>query len=461
MFPLEPWQWLATGLLTLLVILMIAALALLRRRQNGDALVQNLRMLQSAISEDSLRQREELMRTLHAINESLLGNLNRNAEYQVNQFSAQEGRQARMYSFTEESLNKFETRMASIDKTLEQELTKNEARIKEMREMIEKSITGMRADNEKKLDEMRKTVDEKLQDTLNKRLTQSFTQVSDRLEQVYKSLGEVHRLAEGVGDLRRVLGNVKRRGVWGEIQLGNLLAEVLTEKQYETNVQLRPGAAERVEFAVCLPGKEDDHPVYLPIDSKFPQEDYARLADASEQGDALATEAARTALINAVKLEAKRIATKYIEPPYTTDFAVMFLPLESLYAEVMRNASLVETVQREQRIVIAGPSTLLAMLNSLQMGFRTLAIEKRSAEVWRLLGAVKNDFGLFSQVLQNTQEKLSQASKTIDKAFVRTRSIERKLRGVEELDEGESKKLLGDIYEDADTERTSEDDTDA
>ena len=327
MFPLEPWQWLATGLLALLVILMIAALALLRKRQNGDALVQNLRMLQSAISEDNLRQREELMRTLHAINESLLGNLNRNAEYQVNQFSAQEGRQARMYSFTEESLSKFETRMVAIDKTLEQELAKNEARIKEMREMIEKSITGMRADNEKKLDEMRKTVDEKLQDTLNKRLTQSFTQVSDRLEQVYKSLGEVHRLAEGVGDLRRVLGNVKRRGVWGEIQLGNLLAEVLTEKQYGTNVQLRPGTAERVEFAVCLPGKEDDHPVYLPIDSKFPQEDYARLAEASEQGDALATEAARTALINAVKIEAKRIAAKYIEPPYTTDFAVMFLPL--------------------------------------------------------------------------------------------------------------------------------------
>ena len=446
----EPWQWLTVGLLALLVILLITTLIMLRRRQNGNDLTQNLRMLQAALNEDSLRQREELLRTLHSINESISGILNRSAEYQVNQFSAQEGRQARMYSFTEESLNKFETRMQAIDKTLEQELAKNEARIKEMREMIEKSISGMRSDTEKKLDEMRKTVDEKLQDTLNKRLTQSFTQVSERLEQVYKSLGEVHRLAEGVGDLRRVLGNVKRRGVWGEIQLGNLLSEVLTEKQYETNVQLRPGAAERVEFAVCLPGKEDEHPVYLPIDSKFPQEDYARLAEASEQGDAAATEAARTALISAVKTEAKRIAVKYIEPPYTTDFAVMFLPLESLYAEVVRNAELVESVQREQRVVIAGPSTLLAMLNSLQMGFRTLAIEKRSAEVWRLLGAVKNDFGLFSQVLQSTQDKLNQASKTIDKAFVRTRSIARKLRSVEELDEGESKRLLGDIYEDTD-----------
>ncbi len=459
MFPLEPWQWLITGLLGLIVILIIAALIMLAKRSNGDGFTQHLRMLQSTLNEDGLRQREELMRTLHAMNESISGNLTRNAEYQVNQFSAQERRQARMYSFTEESLNKFETRMQAIDKTLEQELAKNETRIKGMQEMIEKSITGMRADNEKKLDEMRKTVDEKLQDTLNKRLTQSFTQVSERLEQVYKSLGEVHRLAEGVGDLRRVLGNVKRRGIWGEIQLGNLLAEVLTEKQFESNVQLRPGATERVEFAVCLPGKEGEHRVYLPIDSKFPQEDYARLAEASEQGDAVATEAARAALVNAVKTEAKRIAGKYIDPPYTTDFAMMFLPLESLYAEVVRNAALVETIQREQRVVIAGPSTLLAMLNSLQMGFRTLAIEKRSAEVWRLLGAVKSDFGLFSQVLQSTQDKLNQASKTIDKAFVRTRSIARKLRSVEELDEGESKKLLGDIYEDTDA-GSPEDDAD-
>ena len=405
-------------------------------------------MLYSTLNEDNLRLREELLRTLQTINEGLSGILNRSAEYQVAQFSAQEARQSRMYGFIQESLGKYELRMQAIDQTLEQELAKNEARIKEMREMIEKSITGMRTENEKRLDEIRKTVDEKLQDTLNKRLTQSFTQVSERLEQVYKSLGEVHRLAEGVGDLRRVLGNVKRRGVWGEMQLGNLLGEVLTTKQYETNVQVSPHAAERVEFAVCLPGKEDDHTVYLPIDSKFPQEDYARLAEASERGDAEATDAARSALTAAVKTEAKRIAGKYIEPPFTTDFAVMFLPLESLYAEVVRSSELVESIQREHRVVIAGPSTLLAMLNSLQMGFRTLAIEKRSAEVWRLLGAVKNDFGSFSAVLQKTQERLRQASNTIDTAFVRTRSIERKLRSVESLDEGESKKLLGDLYED-------------
>jgi len=230
--------------------------------------------------------------------------------------------------------------------------------------------------------------------------------------------------------------------VWGEIQLGGLLEEALTSTQYAVNVQVRPHTDERVEYAVCLPGKDGERPVYLPIDSKFPQEDYTRLVEASDLGDVAQTEAARKALANAVRVEAKRIAGKYVEPPYTTDFAIMFLPLESLYAEVVRNAELVEQLQRELRVVVAGPSTLLAMLNSLQMGFKTLAIEKRSAELWRLLGAVKTDFGNFSQVLQKTQEKLRQATDTIDTAFVRTRSIERKLRRVEALDEDEAKKLL-------------------
>ena len=432
-------------MLALLCVLAIVVLIMLLKRRNDGSVAYSLRMLQAELNEESLRQREEQLRALQTINDGLSGILNRNAARQVDQYEAQDARQARMYNFTQESLGKFELRMQAIDKTLEQELSKNEQRIEKMREMIERSITGMRQENEKKLDEMRKTVDEKLQDTLNRRLSQSFTQVSDRLEQVYKSLGEVHKLAEGVGDLKRVLGNVKRRGVWGEIQLGNLLSEVLASTQYKTNAQVRPGTSERVEFAVCLPGKEDNNSVLLPIDSKFPQEDYARLAEASEKGDAEQTEAARSALMTAVRVEARRIATKYIEPPYTTDFAVMFLPLESLYAEVVRNAELVESIQREMRVVIAGPSTLLAMLNSLQMGFRTLAIEKRSAEVWRLLGAVKNDFGNFSNVLQKTQEKLQQASNTIDSAFVRTRSIERKLRGVETLDDSEAKMLLGDM----------------
>jgi DNA recombination protein RmuC len=441
----EIWQWLMLGMLALLLVLAAPALVASLRKRDDRSLEASLRALQASLSEDGLRQREELLRTLQTISDGLSGIVNRGAAQQVAQFEAMDARQARMYNFTQESMGKYELRMQAIDKTLEQELAKNETRIEKMRETIEKSITDMRQENEKKLDEMRKTVDEKLQDTLNKRLTQSFTQVSEQLEQVYKSLGEMHRLAEGVGDLKRVLSNVKRRGVWGEIQLGNLLGEVLTTSQFASNVQVRPGVAERVEFAVCLPGKDEEKPVYLPIDSKFPQEDFARLAEASEKGDAEQTDAARAALMAAVKTEAKRIATKYIEPPYTTDFAIMFLPMESLYAEVVRNSELVEGIQRDLRVIVSGPSTLLAMLNSLQMGFRTLVIEKRSAEVWRLLGAVKNDFGVFSQVLRSTQEKLDQASTNISKAFVRTRSIERKLRGVESLDAGETRTLLGDL----------------
>jgi len=459
---LPPWQMVLLGGLAISVILLLIILVVCSRRNLGerrqldnmrDELEEATRALEAEIARQSLSQREEQLKTLQKIGDSLADLINRGADQQSSQFSlwqqsayehdrASDGRQARMYQMTEESLAKFEQRMKAVDETLNQKLQQNEARIERLRETMDKSIGDMRQENTRKLDEMRQTVDEKLQDTLNKRLSQSFTQVSERLEQVYQSLGEVHRLAEGVGDLKRVLGNVKKRGVWGEIQLGSLLEEALTSSQYAVNVQVRPHVEERVEYAVCLPGKEEGGPVYLPIDSKFPQEDYARLADASDRGDAEQTEAARKALMAAVRVEAKRIAGKYIEPPYTTDFAVMFLPLESLYAEVVRDAELVEQVQREQRVVISGPSTLLAMLNSLQMGFRTIAIEKRSAEMWKLLGAVKTDFGNFSQVLQKTQEKLRQATDSIDTAFVRTRSIQRKLRRVEALDETETQKLL-------------------
>ncbi len=459
---LELWQLIALGAGALAMVLLIAILAVVAKRNQDerqrlneleDDLNESIRAVQAALSQQSLGLREEQLRTLQAIGDSLAGLLNRSADQQNKQFSlwqqsayehdrSQDGRQARMYQLTEESLGRFEQRMKAVDETLEQKLRQNEARIEHLRETMEKSLSEQRAENAQKLDEMRRTVDEKLQDTLNQRLTQSFTQVSQRLEQVYTSLGEVHRLAEGVGDLKRVLGNVKKRGVWGEIQLGALLSEALTGSQYAENVQVQPHSDERVEYAVCLPGRDDEGPVYLPIDSKFPQEDYARLADASDRGDAEQTENARKALMNAVRVEARRIAGKYIQPPYTTDFAIMFLPLESLYAEVVRDSSLVEQVQREQRVVVAGPSTLLAMLNSLQMGFKTLAIEKRSAELWKLLGAVKTDFGNFSVVLQKTQEKLRQASDTIDTAFVRTRSIQRKLRRVEALDETEAERLL-------------------
>ena len=285
-------------------------------------------------------------------------------------------------------------------------------------------------------------MDEKLNETLEKRLSSSFSQVSERLEQVYRSLGEVHSLAAGVGDLKRMLSNVKTRGVWGEIQLGALLEQALTNSQYDTNVAVVPGSSERVEFAVRLPGRDgNERPVYLPLDSKFPQEDYTRLAVAAGQGSPDEVENAQKALLAAIRTEAKRIG-KYIAPPYTTDFAVMFLPLEGLYAEVVKHSDVVETLQREQRVLIAGPSTLLALLNSLQMGFRTLAIEQRSAEVWKLLGAVKGDFGSFAALLHKTQEKLQQATDSIDSAFVKTRAIEKRLRGVEALEQEEAKKLL-------------------
>ena len=319
-------------------------------------------------------------------------------------------------------------------------LERNDARMESLRRTLDEGVQRLANENRRQLEEMRQTVDEKLHSTLEKRLNDSFAQVSQRLEQVYRSLGEMHTLASGVGDLKRMLGNVKTRGVWGEMQLGALLEQALTSSQYARNVAVVPGSQERVEFAVILPGKED-RPVYLPIDSKFPQEDYARLTEAADACDGEACEAARRALMNAVRTEGKRIG-KYIVPPYTTDFAVMFLPLEGLYAEVMRNAEVVETLQREQRILVAGPSTLLALLNSLQMGFRTLAIEQRSAEVWKLLGAVKTDFGNFAKVLEHTQEKLRQASDSIDSAFVRTRSIEKRLRSVEALEESEAGKYL-------------------
>jgi len=354
---------------------------------------------------------------------------------------AMELRQHAMQRITEESLRRLESSLSGSGDKTNALLLQNDQRMENLRRTLQEGLTRISDENSKRLDEMRQTVDEKLSSTLERRLNESFTQVSERLEQVYLSLGEMHSLASGVGDLKRMLGNVKTRGVWGEMQLGALLEQALTSAQYARNVAVVPGSNERVEFAVILPGKDERGQIYLPIDSKFPQEDYARLTEAAEEGNPQQVENARKGLMNAIRTEAKRIG-KYIAPPHTTDFAVMFLPLEGLYAEAMRNADLVESVQREQRILIAGPSTLLALLNSLQMGFRTLAIEQRSAEVWKLLGAVKTDFGHFAQVLERTQEKLRQASDSIDSAFVRTRSIEKKLRHVEALESPEAHKLL-------------------
>jgi len=311
----------------------------------------------------------------------------------------------------------------------------NEEKLEAMRKTMETRLRVMLEDNSRRLEQMRAIVDEKLQSTLEKRLGESFRQVSDRLEQVYKGLGEMRTLATGVGDLKKVLTNVKTRGTWGEIRLSHILEQILTPDQYEVNVATKKNSSDRVEFAIKLPGPDTDKQkvVWMPIDSKFPQEDYQRLIDAQEAADKELAEKSIKSLETRIKAEARYIREKYIDPPDTTDFGIMFLPVEGLYAEVLRRPGLCDTLQREYRIVVTGPTTLAALLNSLQMGFRTLAIEQRSSEVWELLGAVKTEFRKFGDVLAKTKQKLREASNTIDQAEVRTRAIERRLRKVQQL----------------------------
>ena len=327
-----------------------------------------------------------------------------------------------------------------------------DARVEQLRLTVETRLGAIQTENAAKLEEMRKTVDEKLHATLEQRLGESFKLVSERLEQVHRGLGEMQTLAAGVGDLKKVLTNVKTRGTWGEVQLANLLEQVLTAEQYAENVATRPKSADRVEFAIRLPGREGGQPVWLPIDAKFPVEDYQKLVEAQERADAVAVEAAAKSLEARLKDEAKTIREKYIEPPHTTDFAILYLPTEGLYAEALRRPGLVEALQRDQRVSIAGPTTLAAMLNSLQMGFRTLAIEKRSSEVWAVLGAIKTEFGKFGEALAHTKKKLQEASNSIDKAEVRTRAVEKKLKNVEALPAPEAVALLGDGLPDEDEE---------
>ncbi|MDD4378125.1 MAG: DNA recombination protein RmuC [Eubacteriales bacterium] len=308
-------------------------------------------------------------------------------------------------------------------------------------DMQEKRLEQIRETMEKQIDNIRMTVDEKLQKTLEDKISQSFRLVSERLEQVYKGLGEMQTLAAGVGDLKKVLTNVKTRGILGEIQLGAILEQILTRDQYEENVKTKPTGSERVEYAVKLPGNDDGY-VYLPIDAKFPGDAYSRLMDAYEKGIPSEIEEAAKILEKTIKSEAKDIHNKYVEPPYTTDFAIMFLPFEGLYAEVVRRG-LLETLQKEYKVNIAGPTTMAALLNSLQMGFKTLAIQKHSSEVWEVLGAVKTEFEKFDDVLAATQQRINQANAELDKLIgTRTRSIQRKLRGISSLPEGDAKNIL-------------------
>lgn len=314
------------------------------------------------------------------------------------------------------------------------------------REEFQRAFTALKTETERKLEQIRGTVEEKLQETLERRLGESFKSVSERLEQVHKGLGEMQALAAGVGDLKRVLSNVKVRGTWGEVQLRMLLEQLLSPEQWGENIATA-GTSERVEFAIRLPGAERNGCVWLPVDAKFPQEDYIRLAEASERGDAEAIEASARQLEGRVKQCARDVAAKYVAPPKTTDFAILYLPTEGLYAEVLRRPGLAEALQRDFRIVIAGPTTFAALLNSLQMGFRTLAIQQRSGEVWELLGVVKTEFDRYSDVLARVQKKLQEANNTVETGLTRTRAIQRKLRDVQELPAGadEREEITADV----------------
>lgn len=395
-----------------------------------DTMEKQLNWLQSenAKKHDQLReetgagarqQRDEMAASLKSFNESVLKGMSDMGSLLREQM---EGFLLRIRRLTESNENKLEAVKTTVD-----------LRLRELQE-----------DNSRQLDKMRTTVDEKLQGTLEKRLGESFRHVSERLELVHKGLGEMQSLASGVGDLKKALTNVKTRGSWGEIQLEALLEEILAPDQYERNVKTRENSGELVEFAIRLPGKDDEDgkSVWLPIDAKFPLEDYQRLVDSQEKADGESAEASSRMLANRIKGCAKEISQKHISPPRTTDFGIMFLPTEGLYAEVVRQPGLVEMIQREHRVVIAGPTTFAALLNSLQMGFRTLAIQKRSSEVWKLLGAVKSEFGKFGDVLEGVRKKLEQASNTMETAARRSRTIERRLRGVQELPTAEAQLLL-------------------
>jgi DNA recombination protein RmuC len=365
------------------------------------------------------RLRDEVNTSLTMLGDSLLVRMTENATFQKNQ------------------LDTFSNQINILTRSNEQKLDK-------MRDTFEERLILLQKDNNQKLEQMRATVDEKLHETLEKRLGESFKQVSDRLELVHKGLGEMQTLAAGVGDLKKVLTNVKTRGVWGEISLLNLLEQILTIEQYDKNVATKKGSGERVEFAIRLPGRDADRGiVWLPIDAKFPQEDYQRLIEAQELANPVLAEQASKQLEIRIKAEAKNIKDKYIDPPHTTDFGIMFLPTEGLFAEIIRRPGLCDILLRECRVIVTGPTTLSALLNSLQVGFQTLAIEKRSSEVWALLGAVKSEFGKFSEILEKTHKKLQEASNTIDTAARKSRTIERKLKTVQELPSAEAVALLG------------------
>ncbi len=458
-------------LLILLLLTDAMVVFLLLRKPDTQKIEERLLSLRQELAQQQQQMRQEMTASVHTLGE---GNLNavgqlsqvlqasqrQASDAQARQLDAGERKMRAQQTQLQESVN---TQIRQLQESLSAQMgqfrqnhaaqmeqmelrmktleTTSETRLEAIRQTMAENIASMRVENSKKLDEIRGTVDEKLQTTLEKRIAESFQSVSDQLEQVYKGLGEMQNLASDVGGLKKVLSGVKTRGILGELQLEAILKEILSPEQYDTNVATIPGSKERVEFAVRLPGQDGGF-VYLPIDSKFPGDRYAQLQDAQESGDKGAVEAAYKALETTIRGEAKDIRTKYVSPPYTTNFAILFLPFEGLYAEVV-NRGLVETLQRDYQVNIAGPSTMAALLNSLQMGFRTLAIQKRSNEVWELLSAVKTEFGKFEEVLTKMQGHLSQTSKDLDMLMgTRTRAINRKLRAVQSLEEPQARQIL-------------------
>ena len=400
------------------------------------------------IQKNSKDSREELSNSIKNFSEQILNSAKENRTEMTSSLKSFEEKSANSANeFNELQRNKFN------DLLLKQEQTKTdtENKLDKIRETVEKKLQLLQEDNHKKLEEMRVTVDEKLQTTLDKRFNDSFTLISDRLELVHKGLGEMQTLAISVGDIKKVMTNVKSRGIMGEYQLANILEDLLTNEQYEKNVKTKVGSGVNVEFAIKLPNNNSlDKTLWLPIDSKFPKEDYEALVDAYDEGDPVKLENLRKAFKSSIIKNAKDIKEKYIDPPNTTEYGIMFLPFESLYAEVLRTPGLFELLQKDFKITITGPTTLSALLNSLQMGFRTLAIEKRSSEVWDILGVVKTEFGKFGTILEKTKKKLQEATNTIDQAGVRTRAIERQLINVKELPVSEKQlKIENEINADA------------
>lgn len=456
------WKTTATLALLALNLLILLYLALRRVADRGAADAATLQRLERELRDELGRQGQTTRGDLATFQQMLLaqsGDVARTQNEQIDSFrtqlaTTQQGVSAALAQATQalaqQASGAREAQDAALRRfgdTLAEQLRglseANDRRLAEVRAAVEQRLNALQEGNEKKLDQMRATVDEKLHATLEQRLGESFKQVADRLEQVHKGLGEMQGLARDVGALNRVLTNVKTRGVFGEVQLAGLLEQVFTPEQYATNVATVPGSSERVEFAIRLPGQRDDgQPLWLPIDAKFPREDYERLLDAQERADPAGVEAAAKGIETQLRKEARTIRDKYVAPPHTTDFGILFLPTEGLYAEALRRPGLLEALQREFKVMLAGPTTLLATLTSLQMGFRTLALEKRSAEVWEVLGAVKTEFGKFGEVLAKTQKKLKEASDTIDSAATRTRAMERRLKTVEALPDAQVARLL-------------------